>query len=111
MITMGGNDKQIHTNDNKVYRTDDNFEGWQAKFGAQIDTKCVYRVPLEHFCDLGKINFPTKIDKKVSCTLQTEMKKPFESKKSNDNWSTRRSYCICQAFLYSILANFAHAKF
>ena len=27
MITMGGNDKQIHTNDNKVYRTDDNFEG------------------------------------------------------------------------------------
>ena len=26
VIIMEGNDKQIHTNDNKVYRTDDNFE-------------------------------------------------------------------------------------
>ena len=47
----------------------------------QIDSKYVYRIPLKYFCDLGKINFPTKIDLKIHCTLETEMKKLFESKK------------------------------
>ena len=41
----------------------------------------VYRIPLKYFCDLGKINFPTKIDLKIKCTLETEMKKLFETKK------------------------------
>ena len=41
----------------------------------------VYRIPLKYFCGLGKINFPTKFDLKIKCTLETEMKKLFESKK------------------------------
>ena len=31
--------------------------------------------------DLGQINFPTKIDLKIRCTLQREMGKLFELKK------------------------------
>ena len=41
----------------------------------------MYRVPLKYICDLGKINFPTKIDLKICCTLQINMKQLFEPKK------------------------------
>lgn len=47
----------------------------------QIDSKYIYRVPLKYFCNVGKINFP-RIDLKIRCRLQTEMKKLFESKKN-----------------------------
>ena len=40
----------------------------------------MYRIPLKYICDLGKMNFPAKIDLKIRCTLQTEMKNLFESK-------------------------------
>ena len=61
--------------------TDKNLDERIEKFGIQIDDKYVYRIPLKYFCDLGKINFPTKIDLKIRCTLETEMKNLFESKK------------------------------
>ena len=41
----------------------------------------VYRIPLKYFKDLGKINFPLKIDFRIKCQLQTEMKILFKSKK------------------------------
>ena len=41
----------------------------------------VYRIPLKYFKDLGKINFPLKIDFSIKCQLQTDMKRLFESKK------------------------------
>ena len=41
----------------------------------------MYKIPLKHLCDLGKINFPTKADLKIPCTQQTNMKQLFESKK------------------------------
>ena len=44
-----------------------------------MDPKYVYRIPLKYLCDLGKINFPTKIDLKIRCTLRTNMKQLFES--------------------------------
>ena len=80
VISSGNEDRRSHTNDNDVNRTDPNLEDRENKFGAQIDTKYVNRVPLKYFCDLEKINFPTKIDLEICCTLQTEMKKLFESK-------------------------------
>ena len=61
--------------------TGENIDERIEKFGVQIDDKYVYRIPFKYFCDLGKINFPTKIDLKIRCTLETEMKKLFESKK------------------------------
>ena len=41
----------------------------------------VCRVPLRYFTDLGKINFPAKIDYRIKLHLETEMKKLFESRK------------------------------
>ena len=61
--------------------TDENLDERIEKFGVQIDDKYVYRIPLKYFCDLGKINFPTKIHLKIKCSLETEMKKLFETKK------------------------------
>ena len=69
-----------HTHKKKQV-TDENLDERIEKFGVQIDDKYFYRIPLKYFCDLGKINFPTKIDLKIRCTLETEMKKLFESKK------------------------------
>ena len=41
----------------------------------------VYRVPLRYFTDLGKINFPAKIDYTIKLHLETEIKKLLESRK------------------------------
>ena len=41
----------------------------------------IYRVPLRYFCDIGKINFSTKIDCRIKLFLETNTNKLFESKK------------------------------
>ena len=71
----------IHNSDDATQITDNNIDDRIAKLGAQIDNKYAYRIPLKYFCDIGKINSPTKIDIKIRLTLQSEMKKLFESKK------------------------------
>ena len=81
VIILGNEDRRSHNNDNKAFRTDANIEDREDKFASQIDSKYVYRIPLKLPCDLGKINFPTKIDLKIRCMMQTNMKKLFESKK------------------------------
>ena len=58
---------------------DANFRDREAKFRNQLKNKYVYRVPLKYICNLGKINFPTKIGMKIRLTLEADMKKLFES--------------------------------
>ena len=58
---------------------DASFRDRQAKFRNLLKNKYVYRVPLKYICDLGKINFPTKIDIKIRLTLETDMNRLFES--------------------------------
>ena len=58
-----------------------NIDNRISKFQNQIKNEYVYRISLRHFTDLGKINFPLKIDSRIKCHLETEMKKLFESKK------------------------------
>ena len=41
----------------------------------------LYRIPLRHFSDIGKINFPTKIDYRIKLFLETDMEKLFKSRK------------------------------
>ena len=53
----------------------------EDKFANQIDSKHVYRIALKYLCDLDKINFSIKIDLKIRCMLQINMKQLFESKK------------------------------
>ena len=48
-----------------------------SKFQDQLKNEYVYRVPLKYFSDIGNINFPVKIDFRIKCHLETEIKKPF----------------------------------
>ena len=50
-------------------------------FGNQLKNEFINRIPLRYFSDIGKINFPTKIDYRIKLQLETSMTKLFESKK------------------------------
>ena len=62
-------------------RTDENLDDKIAKFPTQIKDKFVYRIPLRCICDIGKINFPTKIYMKIKLVLETDMKNYSKPKK------------------------------
>ena len=82
------NNRVIHN----VIRSDGNFREREAKFRNQLKDKYVYKIPLKYICDIGKINFPIKIDMKIRLTLKTDMKKLFESNKNlMDNPKTGKS--------------------
>ena len=51
------------------------------KFQEQLKNEYVYRISLKYFTDLGKISFPPKIDFRIKCHLEKEMKRLFESRK------------------------------
>ena len=73
-----------NTDAEKRQVTDENLDERIEKFGFQIDDKYVYRIPLRYFCDLGKIKlikFPTKLDLKIRCTLETEVKNFLNQRK------------------------------
>ena len=61
--------------------TDLNIEERIRDFQDMLKSEHVYRAPLCYFCCIGKVNFPLKIDFKIKCQLETDMKKLFESKK------------------------------
>ena len=58
-----------------------NIEERITKFQNQLYNEYVYRIPLRYFTDLGKINFPLKIDFRIKCHLDTDLKILFEPKK------------------------------
>ena len=63
------------------YAKDLNIDDGMTNFQNQLKNECVCRIPLRYFTDLGKINFPTKIDCKIKLFLEADMKKLFESRK------------------------------
>ena len=50
-------------------------------FKNQLKNESVYRIPLRYFSDIGKINFPTKIDYRIKMFLEINMDKLFEYRK------------------------------
>ena len=84
-VDLGNTDRRLHydliaTKTSKPsVAADGSFRDREAKFRNQLKNKHVYRVPLKYICDLGKINFPAKIDMKIRLTLEKDMKKLFES--------------------------------
>ena len=50
-------------------------------FKNQLKKEYIYRIPLRYFSDIGKINFPTKIDYRIKLFLETDIGKLFESRK------------------------------
>ena len=65
----------------KTHATDLNIEDKIELFQEQLKNEHVYRIPLRYFSDIGKINFPTKIDYRIKLFLETKMEKLFESRK------------------------------
>ena len=65
----------------KTHATDLNIEDSIELFQEQLKNEHAYRVPLRYFSDIGKINFPTKIDYRIKLFLETKMEKLFESRK------------------------------
>ena len=63
------------------YAKDLNIDDRIAKFKNIIKNEHIYRISLRYFTDLGKINFPTKIDYKVKLHLEKDMKRLSESRK------------------------------
>ena len=59
-----------------------NIDDRISLFQNQLKKEYVYRVPLRYFSDIGKINFPTKIDYRIKLFLETNMEKLFESRKA-----------------------------
>ena len=50
-------------------------------FQSQLKNEFVYRIWLRYFSDIGKINFPTKIDYQIKMFLETNIDKLFGSRK------------------------------
>ena len=80
LTTTGMNTTQIAAL-KQNYAKDLNIDDRRTKFKEILKNQHVYRILLAYFTDLGKINFPTKIDFRIKCHLETEMKKLFESTK------------------------------
>ena len=69
------------TADKKLHAKDLNIDERIKLFHNQIKNEFIYRIPLRYFSDLGKINFPTKIDYRIKLFLETSVEKLFESRK------------------------------
>ena len=65
----------------KNHAKDLNIDDRIELFHDQLADEFVYRIPLRYFSDIGKINFPTKIDYKIKLFLETGMTRLFESRK------------------------------
>ena len=50
-----------------------------TRFATQLQSHYIYGISLGYLCDLGNINVPVKIGLKICSTLQTEIRKLFET--------------------------------
>ena len=64
-----------------AYAKNLNIDNRVKKFKKQLKNECVYKISLRYFTNIGKINFPTKIDYRIKLFLETDMKRLFESQK------------------------------
>ena len=85
--TTGLNATQIAALKNS-HAKDKNIDERIELFHDQISDEFVYRIPLRYFSDIGKINFPTKIDYRIKLFLETNMTRLFESRKLLTSCST-----------------------
>ena len=79
-ITTIGMDVTQIANTKKSYGKNLNIDERITKFKELLNTKHVYRIYLRYFTDLGKINFPTKINDRIKLHLEKKMQKLLESR-------------------------------
>ena len=65
----------------KNHAEDLNIDERIPLFKNQLKNEFIYRIPLRYISDIGKINFPTKIDYRIKLFLESNMGKLFESRK------------------------------
>ena len=70
LATTGMTNAQITTL-KANYAKDLNIDDRITKFSKQLENEHVYRIPLRYFSDIGKINFPTKIDYRIKLFLES----------------------------------------
>ena len=63
----------------KSHATDLNIEDRTTLFQDQLKSEHVYRIPVRYFSDVGKINFPTKIDYRIKLFEETKIGNFVES--------------------------------
>ena len=78
--TTGLNSAQILAH-KKIFAKVLNINKILTKFKETLKNERVYRIPLCYFTNLGKVNFPTKINCRIKLHLEKEMKRLFESRK------------------------------
>ena len=71
-------DRRTYNSTTPADITDNNLDDRLDKFKDELKNEYDYRIPLRYFCDIGKINFQLKIDFKIRCHLETDMKRLFE---------------------------------
>ena len=81
-VTLTGLNAAEQTTAKKVHAKDLNIDDRISLFQEQLKNEYVYRIPLRYFSDIGKINFPTKIDYRIKLFLETNMERLFESRKA-----------------------------
>ena len=74
-------DRRTYNSTAPVDITDDNLEDRIDEFQDQLKNEYVYSIPLRYFTGIGKINLSLKIDFKIKCHLETEMKNLVKSRK------------------------------
>lgn len=79
----GNIDRRLNNSDTPADITDGNIDNRITKFVDVINNEKVCRIPLRYFCNLGKINYPVKINLKITCLLETDIKNLFELKKKS----------------------------
>ena len=79
LVTAGLNTAEI-TALKKSHAKDLNRDDIINLFHDQLADEFVYRIPLRYYSDIGKINFPAKIDYRIKLFLETNMNKLFESR-------------------------------
>ena len=81
-VSLTGLNATQQTATKKQHAEDLNIDDRISLFKDQLKNEYVYRIPPRYFSDVGKINFPTKIDYKIKLFLETDMERLFESRKA-----------------------------
>ena len=102
--------RRTHNRNTANDKTDLNIDNRITKFQDQLKNEYVYRIPLRYFTDLCKINFPLKIDFRIKCHLETEMKKLFKSKKKEQQLQLHTPKSFLQGCPLYNMNNFCWTK-
>ena len=72
-------DRRFNSSNTTANTMEPNLTERITRFATQLQSHYIYGISLGYLCDLGNINVPVKIGLKICSTLQTEIRKLFET--------------------------------